>query len=517
MKKVVGIILTILLILNGLSFVISASENSECGCNNNDNFDNKNDFFKTMKNPIIVKNEDINENIDLPIIDTPDEFSWKDVDGKDFTTQAKDQGNCGSCWDFAAIGAFESIIEIEENNSELNPDLSEQYVLSCLPAAAHTYGEGCLGGTPYNAFYYIKDEGAEGNYHNGIIFESCFSYEASDDTPCSQKCAEWEEQLVPILDCGESYPGFDNPTNREIIKSRIYDYGPVAVGINVTNDFYNYWNNNNDPTDYYQYTEEPWAYMLNHIVVIVGWKDDPSIERGGYWICKNSWGQYWGYDGFFNIEYGGLFIGYYMSWVDYDPDSYTYPLTADSGGPYYGLVGEPIQLVGSASGGVPPYEFEWDFLGADVNLDDFPSNVTYNEVGTFNLTLIVTDNENNISTDTTLVEIEEPPFRPIRIKSVTGDNKALNIFLENVDYEVVNNITCTVEIEGGFFIYPRQNTIEFDSMNPGEISTISMNVFGIGLGLIFPMPEITISVECNDVYSDEDSVNAKVFITILSF
>jgi C1A family cysteine protease len=42
--------------------------------------------------------------------------------------------------------------------------------------------------------------------------------------------------------------------------------------------------------------------ILNHAILIVGWKDDDSIGNGGYWICKNSWDTDWGYDGFFNIE-----------------------------------------------------------------------------------------------------------------------------------------------------------------------------------------------------------------------
>ncbi|GAG97075.1 unnamed protein product, partial [marine sediment metagenome] len=63
----------------------------------------------------------------------PESFCWKNIEGKDYTTPAKDQGSIGSCWAFAANAAIESIIEIREDRPELNPDLSEQYLLSCLP------------------------------------------------------------------------------------------------------------------------------------------------------------------------------------------------------------------------------------------------------------------------------------------------------------------------------------------------------------------------------------------------
>ncbi len=258
--------------------------------------------------------------IPCAIVNTPDEFNWKKLDGEDWTTPAKNQDNCGSCWDFAAIGTLESIIKIRENRSEINPDLSEQYVLSCLPMAANNYGQGCLGGTPYNAFYFMMDTSYQGNSYNGAIPESCFPYQADDDVPCSDKCENWIDYLIPISDCGETWLGFDSLEARDTIKSLIYQDGPIAAGINVTEDFINYWSFNNNENDYYPDTNEHWGNQLNHIIVIVGWKDDPGIDNGGYWICKNSWGIEWGFDGFFNIEYGGLFIGTYISWVDYQPN-----------------------------------------------------------------------------------------------------------------------------------------------------------------------------------------------------
>jgi C1A family cysteine protease len=77
----------------------------------------------------------------LDVITTiPDEFDWKNINGKDFTTPARNQGNVGTCWLFAALAILESNIEIRENCSILNPDLSEQYVLSCINGAGGVNG-----------------------------------------------------------------------------------------------------------------------------------------------------------------------------------------------------------------------------------------------------------------------------------------------------------------------------------------------------------------------------------------
>ena len=290
-----------------------------------------------MNQPILVDETFFGSSTtNIPLVDNPGEFSWLDEDGQNWMTPAKDQGNCGSCWDFAAMGAFEGVINIRESCSGLNPDLSEQYVLSCLPAAANNYGLGCLGGTSYKAFYYMMDTGVEGNYANGAIPESCFLYQASHDVPCDEKCPEWMDLLIPIVDCGEAWLGFDSPEVRDQIKSQIYQFGPIAAGMNVTSEFIQWGNLHHSSSEYYPDTNEPWGNRLNHLIVIAGWKDDDSITNGGYWICKNSWGNDWGYNGFFNIEYGGLFTGMWIAWVDYDAESVDWAPIADAGGLYKG-------------------------------------------------------------------------------------------------------------------------------------------------------------------------------------
>jgi hypothetical protein len=55
-----------------------------------------------------------------------------------YYTSIKDQGACGSCWAFAAVGLLESMIL---KNDSIEVDLSEQYMLSCNP-----WGWGCGGG-----------------------------------------------------------------------------------------------------------------------------------------------------------------------------------------------------------------------------------------------------------------------------------------------------------------------------------------------------------------------------------
>jgi len=253
-KKIIGILFCGLMITAVFPVVSSIdtdnidnlssniNNNKECRCdtvyktNNNIYFDPYPDMT-VMRTPFdIIGQHSIPVKPD--IVYTPDEFSWKDFEGKDWTTVAKYQGYCGSCWAFAALGTLESILNIREDCAELDPDLSEQYVLSCLPKSG-----GCRGGSTGEAFYLIMDTSADGNYCNGIIPESCFPYRAIDakgrdfggynhePVLCSERCETWEDMLIPISNYGHLDLGGSHQENIEIIKSQIFQYGPVAAGI----------------------------------------------------------------------------------------------------------------------------------------------------------------------------------------------------------------------------------------------------------------------------------------------
>jgi C1A family cysteine protease len=332
MKKILIFSIIILIIFGSLSPVtISDNLNDQQKEINQESLIEKYDHinYPVMTDPLIASDiKNINIKGFQINTDLPESYSWLNYDGYDWSTPVKNQGNCGSCWDFAAIGTLESIIKIRENRPDINPDLSEQYALSCLPASANNYGQGCLGGTPYNAFYWIMNSSEEGNYQNGVISEDCFNYYADHNIPCDDKCNDWVERLIPINDCGELWVGFDNEEARSTVKTFIYEYGPISAGMNVSSEFTDYFRFRHNPNDYFPDPDMPWGNRLNHIIVIMGWKDDSSIPNGGYWICKNSWGADWGYDGFFNIEYGGLFTGTYISWVDYVAQN-SYPQIPD--------------------------------------------------------------------------------------------------------------------------------------------------------------------------------------------
>jgi hypothetical protein len=311
------------------------------------------------------------------LLDTQSYFDWRDLGG---VTSVKDQGQCGSCWDFAATGAFESAIKIADG---IGYDLSEQQVLSCN--AGHS---SCDGGWMADAYDLFMNYGAVG--------ESCMPYGANDRIPCTQ------DQCV-ILATLTWYE--DVPNNVNSIKNALM-YGPLSTTFTVYDDFYGY------RSGCYEHSGgEP----INHAVVIVGWDDD-MCDGQGAWIVKNSWGEGWGMHGYFYIKYGSADIGSYtqrpiyreggLPSLAYYPDSISVIIPTNSqrseildlqnvgtGDLHYTIVATPpgghdafgYSWRDSDSSGGPAYDWkDISGIGREITFYDLNDGVSSNQLLGFN-------------------------------------------------------------------------------------------------------------------------------------
>jgi len=76
-------------------------------------------------------------------------------------TRVKDQGRCGSCWAFAAIGALEALHK-KTYGGNLQ-EFSEQQLVDCATGQVWPFEEpnyGCTSGNPGYALSYTRDYGA---------------------------------------------------------------------------------------------------------------------------------------------------------------------------------------------------------------------------------------------------------------------------------------------------------------------------------------------------------------------
>jgi cathepsin F len=200
--------------------------------------------------------------------DAPANWDWREQ-GK--VSPVRNQGMCGSCWSFSAIGNIESAYAIKSGNVV---QFSEQQLVDC-----DTVDQGCNGGLMEDAFKYLET--------SGVMTESAYGYKGKKGS-CS-----FDSKKVAAKVTGYKYA---SSQDEEQIKQFLYENGPLAIAINAT------------PLQTYLWgIFNPWFEFicnpkeLNHGVLLVGY----GVEKNTpYWIIKNSWGSGWGEKGYFRLIAG---------------------------------------------------------------------------------------------------------------------------------------------------------------------------------------------------------------------
>lgn len=206
------------------------------------------------------------------------EAEWDSRD-KGWVPPPRNQGQCGSCWDFAAVRVCEIAACKAGKGVAAAVDWSEQAVLNC------GRNGGCNGDWPETALEQVRNA--------GIPNEKDVPYTAR-----AGNCNANAPRTNTIDDYGYVGPE-EGVAPVQAIKDAIKAYGAVAVAVAADNSFSN-WRAGIFPGS--------GATGINHAVVLVGWKDGGA--GGGYWVLSNSWGGDWCEGGYIRIRYGANQVGY---------------------------------------------------------------------------------------------------------------------------------------------------------------------------------------------------------------
>jgi len=244
-----------------------------------------------------------------------EKFDWRNRHGKNWMTSVKNQGNCGACSAFSAVGTTEAMFNIYYNNDNIDLDLSEQEVFSCCSGNC-SYGLSLL-----TAVNFIKN--------TGVVNETCFPYIDYGPPPCSNTCSYPDEKIN--ISTTQSISGTE-----DAFKHALINIGPLAGAINT----------------------------LGHAMPLLGYNtivagdticfpknggcSDSIIQTGSsyigltYWIFKNSYGDplpgqphFHGHHGYLYIFQSINQIYAYTAEEPYSTNSYIRNCTDADGDGYY--------------------------------------------------------------------------------------------------------------------------------------------------------------------------------------
>ncbi len=262
--------------------------------------------------------------------DLPDDWDWRNINGTNFLTESRNQHipqYCGACWAFGTLSSLNDRIKIARKGAWPETILAPQVLINCGG------GGSCNGGDVGGVFDYMEQE--------GLPDETCQNYEATNDGndckplgvcetcvpngTCTQikQPALWTLGEYGYVLGGADVDAAGQPVGaKEKLQAEIMTSGPLACGIHATDKLEAF--GTTDAVSSYPggiFKEAGILDLPNHILSIVGWGKDQTY--GDYWILRNSWGTYWGENGYAKIKMGGDNLGVERScsWATPSPKS----------------------------------------------------------------------------------------------------------------------------------------------------------------------------------------------------
>ena len=201
----------------------------------------------------------------------PEDFDWREHGA---VTPVKNQGQCGSCWAFAAAQNMEGVWAVNGNDLV---KLSPQQLVDCATDKAGYGSQGCDGGFPEQAVQYVADVG-------GIELEEDYPYQEK------QQVCKFNPNRVAAKFSAMTAIG---KTDDELA-SYMYGHAPAIVEVYASFKWQLY-------TGGILANAKAHCNTPNHAVLAVGW----GVENGKkYWVIKNTWGASWGEKGYIRVTRG---------------------------------------------------------------------------------------------------------------------------------------------------------------------------------------------------------------------
>jgi len=245
----------------------------------------------------------------------PKAFTWCNKDGVNYCTMSRNQHipqYCGSCWAHGSVSALGDRIKIARGAKGIDINLAVQHILNCADVGS------CHGGSvdgPYQWLHQKSKSGTGIAYETENPYMACSSESsiglcsAGDWTCTDENVARTCSTFPPSGKCVglKKYPNatiseYGSISGQRAMQKEIFARGPISCGI--------------DASPILKYTggiATDRGEGVDHVISVVGWGDDAT--HGGYWIVRNSWGEYWGEMGYIRVKFGALMVEEQCAWA----------------------------------------------------------------------------------------------------------------------------------------------------------------------------------------------------------
>lgn len=224
----------------------------------------------------------------------------------------RNQANCGSCWAVSSLSSLSDryCILTTKDGYPQQKSFSYEDAIECCSATTCGTGpnQGCNGAYIHAGFAFAQTNGVVTG-ENYLNFTTCKPYSFNPASywgqgvapSCQSSCTNTLLYNTNYYNDKHYIRGYDYLSSYSIAgvvalaQEAIINRGSIIAGYDVYSDFYYY------ISGVYQHTGFGSYYVGGHAVRVIGWGVDNNIP---YWLVANSWGSYWGMNGFFKFLRG---------------------------------------------------------------------------------------------------------------------------------------------------------------------------------------------------------------------